>query len=346
MLHKERFLATIQNAPVDRPASWLGLPVPAAIPVLKKYFGVSSMHKLKELIDDDIYPVEVPYNYPPSNHIACAFDFAKKKHLDKPDDRTLTAPGFFEDYADPDDVIKFDWPDPAIYLDREESQRLVKSIDDNYAKMGILWSAHFQDTLSAFGMEQALIVMLNNPEMFRAVIDRITEFYLKANEIFYESTKGYLDVVLIGNDFGSQTGLMLPRESIKEFVFPGTKKLIDQAKSYGLKVMHHSCGSIFPIITDLVELGADIIHPIQALAKDMDAENLKKNFDRKVAFCGGVDAQYLLVKGKSEDVVNKVNELKEIFPTGLIFSPSHEAILPDIHPANIEAFFTTINKTK
>ena len=346
MLHKERFLATIQNAPVDRPASWLGLPVPAATPVLKKYFGVSSMHKLKELIDDDIYPVEVPYNYPPSNHIACAFDFAKKKHLDKPDDRTLTAPGFFEDYADPDDVNEFDWPDPAIYLDREESRRLVKSMDDNYAKMGILWSAHFQDTLSAFGMEQALIVMLNNPEMFRAVIDRITEFYLKANEIFYESTKGYLDVVLIGNDFGSQTGLMLPRESIKEFVFPGTKKLIDQAKSYGLKVMHHSCGSIFPIIQDLIDLGADIIHPVQALAKDMDAENLKKHFDLKVAFCGGVDAQYLLVKGKPEDIVKKVSELKEIFPGGLIFSPSHEAILPDIPPSNIEAFFNTINQTK
>ena len=60
MLHKERFLATIQNAPVDRPASWLGLPVPAAEPGLKKYFGVSSIHKLKELIDDDIYlPMKV-----------------------------------------------------------------------------------------------------------------------------------------------------------------------------------------------------------------------------------------------------------------------------------------------
>jgi uroporphyrinogen decarboxylase len=346
MLHKERFLATIYNSPVDRPATWLGLPVPEAEPALKKYFRVNSIHKLKELIDDDIYPIEVPYNCPPSNHIACAFNFAKKKHLDKPDNRTLTAPGFFEDYSDPDDVNKFNWPDPAKYLDREESRRLVKSIDDNYARMGILWSAHFQDALSAFGMEQALIVMLINPEMFRAVIDRITDFYLRANEIFYESTKGYLDVVLIGNDFGSQKGLMLPVESIRKFVWPGTKKLIDQAKSYGLKVMHHSCGSIFPIINDLIDLGADIIHPVQALAKDMDALTLKKNFERKVAFCGGVDAQYLLVKGKPEDVAGNVNELKEIFPTGLIFSPSHEAILPDISPSNIEAFFSTINQVK
>lgn len=344
MLYKDRFFATLNYEPVDYPASWFGLPVPGAEPGLMKYFGISGMDELKDIIDDDIYPVEVPYNYPPSNHIACAFDFAKSSRKDAPDDRTLTAPGFFEDYCDPDDVDKFDWPDPAKYLDREESGRRARNISSDYARMGILWSAHFQDACSAFGMEHALITMLNNPEMFRAVIDRITDFYLKANEIFYESTKGNLDAVLIGNDFGSQTGLMVSRESIKEFVLPGTRKLIEQAKSYGLVVMHHSCGSVFPIIGDLIELGADIIHPIQALAADMSAENLRKQFKKKVAFCGGVDAQYLLVKGSPENVQNRIRELIELFPTGLILSPSHEAILPDIHPANIEVMFKAIHK--
>jgi len=344
MLHKDRFYATIEYQKVDRPASWLGLPVPSTEPGLFKHFKVSSINQMKSIIDDDIYPIEVPYNYPPSNHIACAFDFAKTKHLDTPDERTLTAPGFFEDYSNPVDVDKFNWPDPSKYLDREESKRRAKSIDDEYIRMGILWSAHFQDACSAFGMEHALVEMLMNPEMFVAVIDKITDFYLKANEIFYESTKGYLDAILIGNDFGSQTGLMVPPETLKEMVFPGTKKLIDQAKSYNLKIMHHSCGSVFPIIDDLIELGADIIHPIQALAENMNAPNLKKHFDKKVAFCGGIDAQYLLVNGKPEDIIKKVNELKEIFPTGLIFSPSHEAILPDIPPANVEALFKTLNQ--
>ena len=151
-----------------------------------------------------------------------------------------------------------------------------------------------------------------------------------------------LDAVLIGNDFGSQTCLMVDPDSLREFVFPGTKKLIDQAKSYGLSVMHHSCGSIFPIIQDLSDLGADIVHPIQALANEMDAPNLKKHFHGKVAFCGGVDAQNLLVNGSPEEVARKVTELKELFPTGLIISPSHEAILPDIAPANIKALFDAL----
>ena len=343
MTHRERFFATIANQLVDRPASWLGLPVPAAEPALLRHFKTDSIDGLKKIIDDDIYPIEVPYNFPPSNHIACAFKFAKMAHDDKPDERTLTAPGFFEDYDDPAEVEKFPWPDPALYLDVEESRRRAVAIDPDYIRMGIMWSAHFQDACSAFGMEKALMVMLVNPEMFRAVIDKITDFYLKANEIFYEATRGSLDAVLIGNDFGSQNGLMVDPDSIRDLVFPGTKKLIDQAKSYGLKVIHHSCGSIFPIIGDLMELGVDAIHPIQALAQDMDAQTLKNNFEGKAVFCGGVDAQHLLVNGTPEQVTAKVHELKQLFPTGLIISPSHEAILPDIPPDNVEAMFNAIN---
>jgi len=344
MTHRERFFATIANQPVDKPASWLGLPVEGAEPELLRYFKVSSIDELKVKIDDDIYPIEVPYNFPPHNHIACAFDFAKVSQTGKNEERTLTAPGFFEDYDNPADINKFNWPDPSMYLDIQEARRRAMSINPDYIRMGILWSAHFQDACAAFGMEKAMMVMLMNPEMFKAVIDRITEFYLKANELFYEATKGYLDAVLIGNDFGSQNNLMVDPESLRELVFPGTKRLIDQAKSYGLKVVHHSCGSIFPIIDDLINMGVDVIHPIQALAKDMDAGNLRRSFADKTAFCGGVDAQYLLVKGSAEDVGMKVKELMTTFPTGLIVSPSHEAILPDIPPANIEALFTTLKE--
>lgn len=343
---RERFFATINYEKNDRPASWLGLPVKAAERNLFKYFGVSSVAELKIKLDDDIWPIEVPFNCPPSNHIACAFDFAKAKHNDTPDERTLTAPGFFEDYDNPADVDQFNWPDPSKMVLRDQSLKMVKQIPSNKIRMGVMWSAHFQDACSAFGMENALITMMVNPEMFQAVIDRITEFYLQANEIFYEATKGYLDIVLIGNDFGSQTGLMVSQDSLREFVFPGTKKIIDQAKSYGLKVIHHSCGSIFSIIGDLIEQGADVIHPIQALASNMEPRKLKTNFENKVAFCGGIDAQYLLVNLKPKDVREKIIELMDIFPTGLILSPSHEAILPDIPPENIEAIFSTLKECK
>ncbi|MCK4448811.1 MAG: methyltransferase, partial [Candidatus Marinimicrobia bacterium] len=82
-----------------------------------------------------------------------------------------------------------------------------------------------------------------------------------------------------------------------------------------------------------------IIHPIQAMASGMEPESLKCRFGDNVSFCGGVDAQNLLVKGTPENVHKKVRELRNIFPTGLVISPSHEAVLLDIPPANIEALF-------
>jgi uroporphyrinogen decarboxylase len=173
---------------------------------------------------------------------------------------------------------------------------------------------------------------------------KIVDFYRKAGEIYYKAAEGRLDAVLIGNDMGSQRGLMLSPELVRSFIIPGCKKLADQAHSYGIKVIYHSCGSITDVIPDLVEAGVDIIHPIQALAKDMSAENLQKRFGGKVSFCGGVDTQELLVNGSPDDVARRVRELRELFPTGLIISPSHEAIQPDVPPSNIYALFNEVTK--
>jgi len=338
MNKKERFIATIERRNVDRPASWLGIPDAKALPGLYKYFNTDNFLDFKMAIDDDAWVVELPYHSPVSDAIYAAFDFSKKDGHDIAE-RTLTSPGFFEDYENPEDVDLFDWPDPSKYINKDECLDEVLKVPEGYAALGVIWSAHFQDACAAFGMEDALIKMSIAPDLFKAVIDKITEFYLVANKIFYEATKGKLDAVLIGNDFGTQNGLIVSPQSLREFVFPGTKKLVEQAKSYGLKVIHHSCGSIEAIIPDLIELGVDVIHPIQALAKNMDPLLLKEKYSDKVSFCGGVDAQYLLVNGTPDEVQKKVQELVKLFPTGLIISPSHEAILADVPPENIEALF-------
>ncbi len=342
MTRKERFYATIERRKVDHPASWLGLPVPEACEGLFNYFGVDSMVELKRILGDDVFPVDVPYHHPPVNHIACAFDFAQQDNSDY-EHRTLTSTGIFADCSDLGAVADFAWPDPAENMDIGECAQAVQSVPEDYAVLAMMWSAHFQDACAAFGMEAAMMKMLTEPEMFRAVIDRITEFYLKANRIFYETAAGHLDAVLIGNDLGSQTALMLSPELIREFVFPGTKRLVDQAKSYGLKVIHHSCGAVADIISDLIAIGVDAIHPIQVLANGMAPELLQERFGGNISFCGGVDVQEMLVHESPREVKRQVGKLKELFPTGLIISPSHEAVLPDVKPENLKAMFETVN---
>ena len=115
--------------------------------------------------------------------------------------------------------------------------------------------------------------------------------------------------------------------------------LIEQAKSYGVKVIHHACGSVRDIISDLIDIGIDVLHPVQVSAAGMEPQGLKDDFGDKLSFCGGVDAQNLMLNGTPQQVKEKVFELKKIFPTGLIISPSNEAILPDTPPENVEAMF-------
>jgi uroporphyrinogen decarboxylase len=343
MNRKERFHATIERKPVDRPASWLGIPANDALPALLAHFGVADLAGLKESIADDVWPVELPYHSPTADAIYMAFDFAKKGHISN-EERTLNSPGYFENILDPVAVEEFPWPDPAAHISPAECRAAVEAVPEGYAVMGILWSSHFQDACAAFGMETALMNMVAEPEMFRAVIDRATAFYLKANEIFYKAAGDKLDAILIGNDFGSQTALMLSRDLVREFVLPGTKAMVEQAKSYGLKVVHHSCGAVRDLIPDLIEIGVDSIHPIQALATGMEAPGLAHDFGNAVSFCGGVDAQNLLVNGTPEAVKESVRELRRLFPTGLVISPSHEAILRDIPPQNIRALFDAVHE--
>ena len=338
MTSRQRFLDTIARKEVDRPACWAGMPDPASLPALFAYYHADSMADFKAKLDDDVFPVEPPYQSPTASAIYAAFDWYCKGNVDAYN-RTLTTPGFFAESEDLADVDTFDWPDPAPYMDAEEMERRFAALPKDKASLGMVWSAHFQDTCAAFGMNNCFMNMVDNPELVHAVDDRIVDFYLKANEIFYKAARGRLDCVLIGNDMGSQRGLMLSPRLIEEFVLPGCRRLTRQAHDYGIKVIYHSCGSIVPIIPMLIDAGVDAIHPIQARAAGMSAEELKEQFGGKVSFVGGMDTQHLLVNGTREEVKQRVKELRRLFPTGLVISPSHEAVLPDIPPANIAAMF-------
>lgn len=164
----ERFMATIGQKPVDRPAAWLGMPDIHSQPGLFAYYGVKNMHELKLAVGDDFYAVEVPYQSPSATAIYAAFDWYMDGNVDA-QERTLTAPGCFHDAEELEDLEFFEWPDPAKYIDVEECRRRVDMAPDDKVCLGMLWSAHFQDTCAAFGMENALMNMIANPEIYEAV---------------------------------------------------------------------------------------------------------------------------------------------------------------------------------
>jgi len=179
--------------------------------------------------------------------------------------------------------------------------------------------------------------MVANPEIYKAVDEKLVEFYLRANEFIYESCKGLITAVIFANDFGSQQGLMISRKMIHDFVMPGSRKLVEQAHAYGIKVLYHSCGAVIDAYDELIDIGVDALHPVQVAAKGMDVRKIKERFGDRASFCGAVDIQHLLPNGTPEQVKAAVRELREIFPTGLVISPSQGVLLDDVPPENVAA---------
>ncbi len=179
--------------------------------------------------------------------------------------------------------------------------------------------------------------MYTHPEVVEAVTNKICEFYFEANERFFDKAGNMIDGFFFGNDFGTQKDLICSPEMFDRFIMPWFKKFTDQAHSHGYQVILHSCGAIYKVIDRLIDARVDCLHPLQAKAHMMDADNLSSKFGGRITFMGGIDTQELLVTGTPEEVYNDVIRVKNSLSPNLIISPSHEALLPNVPPENIKA---------
>jgi uroporphyrinogen decarboxylase len=179
--------------------------------------------------------------------------------------------------------------------------------------------------------------MYLNPKLVHAVTDRVCEFYYEANERFFAAAGDLVDGFFFGNDFGTQLDLICAPEQFDEFVMPWFRRFTEQGHRHGHQVILHSCGSIYRVIDRLIDAGVDCLHPLQALARNMDAETLAREFKGRIAFLGGIDTQDLLINGSPQAVQAEVRRVKEILGPCLIVSPSHEALLPNVPPENVLA---------
>lgn len=122
-----------------------------------------------------------------------------------------------------------------------------------------------------------------------------------------------------------------------EFILPWLHQFTAQAHRHGYQVIYHSCGAVYPLIGRLIAAGVDCLHPLQARAHNMNAETLSRDFRERIAFMGGIDTQELLVRGTPEEVKADVRRVRALLGPRLIVSPSHESVLPDLPPVNIQA---------
>jgi len=175
-----------------------------------------------------------------------------------------------------------------------------------------------------------------------AVLDAMTEVIRYNVEKIMDAVGDYVHVVGFGDDLGTEEGPQISPQMFREFYKHRWEEIFKTVRKYSKAyIFFHSCGSIFPLIRELIDAGIDIINPVQISAKGMDPEKLKKEYGEQVTFWGGgADTQHVLPFAKPEEVVEHVRKLIRIFAPGggFVFAPVHN-IQPNTPAENVLAMY-------
>ena len=197
------------------------------------------------------------------------------------------------------------------------------------------------------GFENFLLNIALNRPLIKTLVDHITDIYLELNRSYFDVVKGKMDVFFMGNDFGSQAGLLLSEEDWLDILCRKEQRLIDFAHSYGFRVMVHSCGSIDALIPHFIKIGVDILDPVQVTTKNMEPESLSSKYGKDMVFHGAIDTQKVLPFGTTDEVKSHCSDLISKLNThgNFIVAPSNN-FMGGTPCSNIMAVYDTVKSTK
>lgn len=189
------------------------------------------------------------------------------------------------------------------------------------------------------GMEDALLDMAEAPALANEMFRRCAGFSIALGEAACE--RYALDWFWTGDDVAGQRAMMMSPAAWRELIKPHLERVFAVGRTHGLPVAYHCCGALRPIIPDLIEIGMDILNPVQANCPGMDALELKREFGSRIAFMGGVDTQGVLPFGSVEQVRRATRRLIDGMTSdggGYILAASH-TIPPNAPEENVFAMY-------
>lgn len=248
--------------------------------------------------------------------------------------------------ANIDDLKRYSWPDPD---DSERFKGLKKEAEKLYRdnKYPIIvdptGSIPFQNAQLLRGFDTFLMDLVLNQKFAEALMDKLLDFQIELLKKLFKEVGSYIDIIKVADDLGTQNGPLISPKLYRKLIKSRHRQLISFIRENSkAKIFFHSDGGIYPFIEDLIEIGVDILNPIQVSAYGMDPRKLKKEFGDQLCFWGGVDTQEVLpygnVKDVEEEVKRRIDELA--LGGGYILGPVHN-IQPDVPPENICAMYKT-----
>lgn len=319
---------------------------------LLDHFGVSDDDAIRERLGTDLRYVEPPYTGPPLEA------FADGSTADYWGVRRRPMPNEYGEYAEPvgfpyadwttvEEAEAFGWPDPD-WFDYEAIPALCGKFPGMAIATGNFRVQDFINSIATGrGVERVLIDIATEDPVFLYLMERRHAFYMRQTERTLEAADGRIDLVLCGDDFGTQRGLMISPASFKRLFAAKKREFFDLVHAYGAKVTHHCCGSSRQLIPAFIECGMDVLQTIQPQAAGMNPYELKEAFGGRIGLHGAVDVQGWLQRATPEQIEQEVNHLIDEVGRGggFILAPCHY-IQPDTPLENVLAMYGAVARRR
>ena len=242
------------------------------------------------------------------------------------------------------------WPDMSdptrIAHVGDRARRLAE--ENQYAIMATPWLLFpFERAYAMQGMETFLLNMARDPDFARALMEKIAVYCKQLMGCFLKELGDNVDIIKIGDDLGTQESLMISPKMYREILKPIHADFISYIKTRtNAKVLFHSDGDVAPLIDDFVEIGVDILNPIQTSAGSMsDLPSLKKRHGNNIVFCGGIDTHRILPYGSPAEVRQEVKRVIDILgPGGGCMIGAVHTVMNDVPAENVLAMVDAVEE--
>ncbi|MCX5908163.1 MAG: hypothetical protein NTY64_13530 [Deltaproteobacteria bacterium] len=244
-----------------------------------------------------------------------------------------------------EEIERFPWPDPDEPSRFEGLKERAKDLYEKtpYALVadGTTGAGVFDLAWRLRGMEDFFMDMLLHPAVVEVLLGRLTDFYVKVYTNYMQAVGDYIQMVIYYEDLSGQDGPLLSPALYRKFIKPCHRRIFQAIKAHtAAKLCVHTCGSVYAFLDDYVDLGVDVLNPVQTSAKNMDPVRLKQKYGSVLSFHGAIDTQRFLPRATIEEVREEARRMIRILGPGggYLFSSCH-SIQPDVPPENTVALF-------
>jgi uroporphyrinogen decarboxylase len=357
MNSRERFLRTINKENPDRPAVFATF-TPQNAAKMSKRLGVDYEEPLDSLLSTRISHTELLLKL---GNDAIGVAACAPKNAPTTTDRNgiitnewgmkFKSNGLYNEFLEyplshaetVEDIENYQFPDPFAEGRFDEARKNIAKYGKDYGIIADLETSIFETAWYLTGMEKFLMDLMMEPPYLDELLDKI--MFINT-EIGKELIRLGADLIWCGDDFGSQTSLIMDLDTWRRHFKPRIKKMFDEFRQVNqeIKIAWHTCGAIRPLIPEFIELGLDFLNPIQPMASNMEPESLSEEFGRSISFFGGICVQDLLPNRTPEQISEEVTRRAKILGNhgSYIIAPAHN-VQNDTPEENVIAFFEAVN---